>query len=230
MIIKSTKHLGDTIHAYYAVKELNKTGKQFKLFTKPTWRVLFDPQYILDTYDASADVLSLDGDISTIVYPVGFSTHARTKITDIFGIGKAYSDGLYIHTVKDQKNLVTLCTRSSKEVKDWNGDWNAIESNLIDLGYQIKRDNHQDSIDVLVKNISSSQFIISVDTACVHIAEAYGIPVIGLYGTTMVSIFGPYTNSQYCIGARYMEDITEADIMKQVAIIMDEYGHPKSNT
>lgn len=55
--------------------------------------------------------------------------------------------------------------------------------------------------------------VISTDSAPVHVADAMGIPVIGLYGHTQVNEFGPYWRRDLCIQADGMEQLELAQVV-----------------
>ena len=223
MIIKTIKHLGDTIHAYCVISNLNKTDNKYKLFTNPNWWPLFSPDVLINYLDNTVDYLSLDGDPSPIKYPMGFRGHARDKIAELFNCENPQSIRLVPTADKFINKLVVICENSSKEYKDWTGNWDCVETMLIDLGFIVVRSSDIPDIEKLAQYIDASCMVISVDTAIVHMADCYNKPVIGLYGATNVNIFGPYTESKYCITRRYMADITPDDIICKVNQVIKDY-------
>ena len=50
--------------------------------------------------------------------------------------------------------------------------------------------------------------VISTDSAPVHVADAMGIPVIGLYGLSRIEEFGPYWRRDLCVQADSMEQLS----------------------
>lgn len=54
--------------------------------------------------------------------------------------------------------------------------------------------------------------VISTDSAPVHVADALGVPVIGLYGVSQVAEYGPYWRREFCLEAAGMDGITAADV------------------
>lgn len=47
--------------------------------------------------------------------------------------------------------------------------------------------------------IASADVVIAPDTAVVHLARAFEVPVVGLYASVPVSLSGPYGRSEYCV-------------------------------
>lgn len=56
--------------------------------------------------------------------------------------------------------------------------------------------------------LERAKVVISPDTGCVHMADALGIPTIGLYGATKLNHVGPYWDRTRCIEADSMDAIT----------------------
>lgn len=56
--------------------------------------------------------------------------------------------------------------------------------------------------------LERAKVVISPDTGCVHMADAIGIPTIGLYGATKLHNVGPYWDRTRCIEADSMDAIT----------------------
>jgi heptosyltransferase I len=57
----------------------------------------------------------------------------------------------------------------------------------------------KDTLEELVGLLSASTLVISPDSGPAHIANALGIPVIGLYACTWSRRSGPYNSLQYCV-------------------------------
>lgn len=64
--------------------------------------------------------------------------------------------------------------------------------------------------------LTRAAFVVSTDTACVHMADALGIPVVGLYGHTRIDEYGPYWRRGHCVQAASMEAITVDAVLAAV--------------
>jgi len=47
--------------------------------------------------------------------------------------------------------------------------------------------------------IAGADVVIAPDTAAVHLARAFEVPVVGLYASVPASLSGPYGRSEYCV-------------------------------
>jgi len=64
--------------------------------------------------------------------------------------------------------------------------------------------------------LTRAAIVISTDTACVHMADALGIPVVGLYGHTRIDEYGPYWRREHCVQAAGMKAIGVDAVMAAV--------------
>lgn len=209
--ILSEKRLGDTIHAYCIAKRCN-----IKLITSTKWSTLFDNN-VVDTINNidTNNTYYLHGPIddNKVIQPID-DIHIRDVIG--YKISKTNNFSSILLEIKPYNftnKTVILCTRSFMAYKHWNGDWQAIENYLIYKGYTVIYDTANLSIETLVSYIAGSEFIISIDTSCVHIADCYNVPIIGLYTATSIKQFGPYSGHPYCLEK---DDITLENIKIQI--------------
>lgn len=52
--------------------------------------------------------------------------------------------------------------------------------------------------------LTRADIVVSPDTGCVHMADALGVPVVGLYGPTSAAEYGPYWQRGFCASASGM--------------------------
>lgn len=101
-----------------------------------------------------------------------------------------------------------------------------------------------DSIRRLTWTLAGSSLVLAPDTGPVHIARAFGVPTIGLYGHTNPWRVGPwrkyhdlwidrYTNpgeppdaSNFTAKLGRMEQITAADVVEKIALAAQRYVRP----
>jgi ADP-heptose:LPS heptosyltransferase len=58
--------------------------------------------------------------------------------------------------------------------------------------------------------------VVSPDTGAVHMADAMGVPVVGLYGITKMATFAPFWNPSHCIQADEVSDITPSQVLASI--------------
>lgn len=67
--------------------------------------------------------------------------------------------------------------------------------------------------------LERAHVVISPDTGAVHMADALNVPVIGLYGPTRITQFGPYWHRDHCVQGNSMESITADDVGEKLESI-----------
>lgn len=55
--------------------------------------------------------------------------------------------------------------------------------------------------------LTRADIVVSPDTGCVHMADALGVPVVGLYGPTSAAEYGPYWQRDFCASASDMASL-----------------------
>jgi ADP-heptose:LPS heptosyltransferase len=72
----------------------------------------------------------------------------------------------------------------------------------------------------LAELLRSAKLVIGADTGPLHLADALGTPVIGLYGPTSLRRNGPYGQLEHCIDVfattKSMSSIGVADVMRKI--------------
>lgn len=115
-------------------------------------------------------------------------------------------------------DLIVIFPFSARKNKDWNGDWNKINSFLLKkfkgstilylsgpenydlIASAVKCSSHiinaagSFSISETIALISESRLVISIDTFAVHAASAFNKKIVCMYGPTLASEWGPYMN------------------------------------
>lgn len=67
--------------------------------------------------------------------------------------------------------------------------------------------------------LEQAAVVVTPDTGAGHMADALGVPVIGLYGATKLDRCAPYWDRRYCIEAAGMDAITAQDVAKKLRAI-----------
>lgn len=84
----------------------------------------------------------------------------------------------------------------------------------------------EDTLDNWPAVLARASVVVSTDSATGHVADALGIPVIGLYGYTRLAEFGPYWEREYCVSADGMDAIGPDAVMDA---LQRWHGMPFSN-
>lgn len=70
--------------------------------------------------------------------------------------------------------------------------------------------------------IQQARVVVGADTGPLHLADAVGTRVIGLYGPTVSRRNGPYGQPGHTIQAETMQSITAADVIKKIEEVLAE--------
>lgn len=131
-------------------------------------------------------------------------------------------------TILPGRDWVLLSPWADFRPKQWRVQrWRAVAESALGLGYRVAVLGppgaarmcadiaQQDCLDLVGKDapdtwpalLARASLVISTDTASCHVADALGVPVIGLYGHTAVAEYGPYWNREYCLNEEGMDAI-----------------------
>jgi len=68
--------------------------------------------------------------------------------------------------------------------------------------------------------LTRASLVVSVDTGCLHMADALGIPVVGLYSVAHPSEYAPFWQRSQCVHSTRMQDLG----IDQVVVMVDGIG------
>jgi hypothetical protein len=201
MIIKSELHLGDSIHAYMIVKNMRDAGESASLITKNEYKFLFDKKYLTNR-----------------------KIHIRDAIASNFTEVKVHSHRLQPLVKPWKGKTAVICNRSTKPLKEWRGKWNNVIDHLTSDGYSVIFDNPRYDLPTIASYVSTANLVISIDTGLIHLAEAYNVPLVGLYGKGL-NRFHPYNAKDSCIEMPLV-NLTPTHIIDKIEELKwsDKYG------
>lgn len=112
-------------------------------------------------------------------------------------------------------NYVAICPNASTPDREWfSSYWRDLRNRLDQEGIAYRwcpmqgRDaDVNQTLEELTDILSHARAVITVDSGPVHLADAFDVPVVGLYGTTSTLSYGPYQARQFCVDmhARYWD-------------------------
>jgi hypothetical protein len=222
MILKANNYLGDNIHAYMIVKNIRDNGQNASLIINQNYHILFEQKYLLN------DSTNIDYDFSKINHGLKYLTdkslHVRDDISKNFTDIKPISHKLQINPFKFNNKTAIICNRSVKPEKEWHGKWNDIIHYLSHNGYSIIFDNPEYDLSTITSYIAGANFVISIDTGLIHIADAYGVPVVGLYEKNL-NRYHPYMSKNTCLEIP-LRKLTPTHIIDKIEELKwsDKYG------
>jgi ADP-heptose:LPS heptosyltransferase len=188
-----THRLGDTLHLYAAWRHTNPRQP----FT------VFHPFAFLFPEVAPGD--------QTRWQPAeGFTgihsdVHVRDAIADTWQVDRSLLIGPLWERPRVE-DYVALCPHASSVDREWHpGLWKQLKERLeaADIPYRWlpAKGRERKALDLpeLAEVLSKAMLVVGVDSGPGHLADAFGVPVIGLYGTTSAVVYGAYNSRHLAI-------------------------------
>lgn len=131
--------------------------------------------------------------------------HIRDTLAKAFGVTGDLR--LHVRINAPRHGNVVVFPHAKAAYKEWPEDcWEAVLSALPDAwvipatgrtfcGRQGQRVDREGLIHV----IAGARLVIAVDSGPVHVADAVGVPVVGLYAATSSRTYGPYNDATHCV-------------------------------
>jgi ADP-heptose:LPS heptosyltransferase len=110
---------------------------------------------------------------------------------------------------------VVVCPNSAIGYKEWpETSWGRVIEESLGLGLDvviasqpardwIRAPHGAEFLDVsvvgLARLLARAKCLVAPDSGSVHLADALGVPVVGLYGATSTVTYGPYRGKSFCI-------------------------------
>lgn len=183
--IQYTTKLGDTLHIYAVWRHAQHLHfKQCERFGP-----LFPENIELARHTQWRPHLLYRG--------VRHDVHAREALAETFGVDLALIKGPLFERPAHE-GYIALCPHASRYDKEWHqGHWATLMRALDNHGLPYRwlpangRGATLEFADVH-QAVARAKVVIGVDSGPLHLADAYGVPVIGLYGPTHPACYGPY--------------------------------------
>lgn len=134
----------------------------------------------------------------------GLSPRHGEHVRDTFAraLGRTQPAPLRLRPPEGTKvhGAIICCPSASAAYKQWAADrWNTLIDALRDERRTVVIAPDTCSVNALSALIGGASLVIAVDSGALHLADALGIPVIGLYAATSALTYGPYTQRERCI-------------------------------
>jgi len=151
-----------------------------------------------------------------LIAPIGVDTKPKRIPIKISNANQKFVDNFLSDYKLTEKKFITICPSASKPYKQWTSkgyaelaDQIAAEHNLTpvlaclgdEIGCVKEIVSHMKSKYIVAHNFNLQQlaallkmsvYTVAPDTGPLHLAAAMGTPVVGIYGPTDPTIFGPY--------------------------------------
>jgi ADP-heptose:LPS heptosyltransferase len=128
---------------------------------------------------------------------VRHNVHAREALAETFDVDVSQiGDPLWKRPA--HKGYIALCPNASRSDKEWHRiGWTHLITELNRRGLPFRWlpgavTKEAPTLPELIEVVAHARAVISVDSGPLHVADAYGIPVVGLYGPTSPVCYGPY--------------------------------------
>lgn len=139
--------------------------------------------------------------------------HIRNTLADAFEVDRRLVGGP-LFTRGANEGYVALCPHASRPDKEWHpGYWKLVKDHLDALAIPwqwlpMKGRLSTMELPEMVELLSHARAVVSVDSGPVHLADAFGIPVVGLYGPTNPVCYGPYSFRRLAVNHHPQPDNT----------------------
>ncbi|MBU0757567.1 MAG: glycosyltransferase family 9 protein [Nanoarchaeota archaeon] len=191
----------------------------------------------ISTSDIREDTLPVDRYLQ-------FATAAGIPARHDFsmGIDMERDARLYDGTVLPDSNYVVLCLQAGQPEKKWTKEGfqtvikhfqqRGLDTILVggpeeeNLARELPAtkntvtDHYSISLADFARLAYRSEMVISGDTGFMHLADAVGAKVIGMFGPTPSAIFAPYHNTEYAVQAESMEQLRPEQVTTQIDRIL----------
>jgi ADP-heptose:LPS heptosyltransferase len=182
--VHHTPYLGDSIHLYAVWKQDQQ----------PSFRIAKRYEFLFPEVETAARTMWTPRHRFT---GPRHGQHVRDMIAEAFGVDATLVGGS-LFTRPPKEDYVALCPNASRPDKEWHpGLWKLIKDHLDAKGIPyrwlpMKGRYSEMELPEVVDILSRARAAVSVDSGPVHVADAFGIPVVGLFGPTSPVCYGPY--------------------------------------
>ena len=147
------------------------------------------------------------------MYPIGSSIHAlavasaadwlpkdgehtRDTLAELLGVALPAP----LAPAPRNKGAIVFCHYAKAAYKQWPQDrWDVLRTALEQRGERVIAETPDMTLPQLSRLIATAKCVVAVDSGPIHVADALGVPVIGLYAATSAVTYGPYNQRARCI-------------------------------
>jgi ADP-heptose:LPS heptosyltransferase len=210
-----TKRLGDSIHAYAVMSSLPDIASSPPFHAYAPLAGLFLGQAMSVVPYARGSVWVAPSAASFVGPRDG--EHVRdTMYRAVGGVGVVKELKLVSAPArKPGRRYVVICPDAGVPYKEWPAErWTPLIEHVLSLGFDTvvctQRGKRRIpaplatrfadvSVTGLASLLSAAACLIGPDSGPVHLADALGTPVVGLYAATSTVTYGPYRSSTHCL-------------------------------
>jgi ADP-heptose:LPS heptosyltransferase len=124
--------------------------------------------------------------------------HVIDRLADTYGVERSKLQP-FLWERPTHEGYIALCPHAMSKYREWSHSyWMELAAHLdaVKLPYRWFYGNHRHGdalpFDAFVEGISKARCVIGVDSGHVHLADGFGVPVIGLYGAVASRHWGAY--------------------------------------
>lgn len=211
-----TRRLGDAIHTYAVVASGARAGGS------PVFSVHADHVDLFAGTELTL-LLSTRGTTWMALDAKAFAgprhdEHVRVTMARAAGVPHdrdALSAVLAFAAPRSARRYVIVCPDAAVRYKEWHENrWREVVEYLVSRGFIVafcraagrpavplpKGAHHVDvSLLELARLMVSAAFVVGTDSGHIHLADAIGVPVIGLYAATSSVTYGPFSDRRFCV-------------------------------
>jgi ADP-heptose:LPS heptosyltransferase len=211
-----TRRLGDSIHAYAVMWALARQDRDVRFHVYAPFAALFpaEPMQVL------ADIR---GTVWKATSRQAFKgpqhgQHVRDSMARAAGANEeelAVSISPSRPLAATQQPCVVICPDAGASYKEWHRSlWAPLIEHILSLGCDVvvcgmpgrrrivvpRHARHADmTVLALASTMRGARAVIGPDSGHIHLADALGIPAVGLYAATSTITYGPYRDKRWCI-------------------------------
>jgi len=211
-----TRRLGDSIHAYAVMCALARQDRERRFHAYTPFAALFPDQPMQVLADARGTVWKTTS--RQAFKGPRHGQHVRDSMAQAAGAeegGLAVSIARSTCPVAMHQPRIVICPDAGARYKEWHRSrWAPLSEHLLSLGcevvvcgmpgrQQVPLPQHARHADMTAPALASAMLgalaVIGPDSGHVHLADALGIPAVGLYAATSTVTYGPYRDRRWCV-------------------------------
>lgn len=216
MHVIQTKRLGDAMHAFAVVSAKARAGGAPVFSVHESHAPLFvgsNLTLVLSTRGTAWAALK-KGQFRGPVH----GEHVRLTMARVSGLASDADLAARLSLQLERpvkKAYAVVCPDAAVRYKEWDGQrWASVAEHMVSKGFVVAvcrapgrpvmaMPRGASSVDATLPQLAQlllgASFLVGVDSGHIHLADALGTPVVGLYGATSTMTYGPFCNVERCV-------------------------------
>ena len=215
-----TKRLGDSIHAYAVMSAMTGQGGDNRFYAYTPFAELFSGSLL--TVRGSGRGSQWTATSKAAFTGPEHGRHVRDSMAQAAGIREgsvAITLNLPMPTAPNPVPLtspyIVICPDTGARYKEWPRQlWAPLIEYVLSRNFQVivcgapgrrpiptpaqARHSHLSALP-FAHVLAGAQAVVGPDSGHIHLADALGVPAVGLYAATSTATYGPYRDSRWCI-------------------------------